>query len=378
MQQNRDKEVGLPRSEYFFSFLGLYQTYRHYNYYYIPTSPMRAFPRLVSAAARHTAVTRPLLSTPACTAPPLAACVSRPFFSGWNPFSTSKAKAATAVETQHARIVDKAHREASLLNERLVDASLELLDYLGTTVAAEKRGHAATTTDAAEEETAAESTVVIHDLVRVLLQEHTTPPTEVFDLTYRALCLPLVMEQRGLQRSLMVVLESVLPFQVYRVFEAVDLAVPGEGEAACAKRLVLVRFVRGMLGEIQIPAGSGLEEEEVLLVYLDDVKHSFSSLATCPAFVELEQNATDIALRSRLFLLLGQLCAEFDAEKTGKVLLQDLRETAEKVFGKDKATLMLEGAQTDAEGKIAYTQLTALLTRPPPRRKETPAAAAAA
>ncbi|KEG10561.1 hypothetical protein DQ04_03571040 [Trypanosoma grayi] len=74
-------------------------------------------------------------------------------------------------------------------------------------------------------------------------------------------------------------------------------------------------------------------------------------------------------MRARLYALLSRLCAEFDQANTGRVDLDELRVTVQRVLGPEQACLLLDGAQPDKDGKIRYTQLTSLLTRPPPRQR---------
>ncbi|RNF07574.1 hypothetical protein TraAM80_03257 [Trypanosoma rangeli] len=276
-------------------------------------------------------------------------CYSKRCF--WNFFSTrgggNEAAAQTANAVQHQSIVDKAHRDASLHNERLLDACLDLLALC--------RG----------EGTDRGSTDAVTAVVEATLHDVRKTPSEQFDLVYAALCLPIATTNRQVYRCLMVVLEAFLPEVLFRIFESEDLIVVGPDGAS--RRSALLRFVHALLGQANVP--DGVENEEVVLVYLDDVSALFPSLRRNPAFLELEANATCIAMKARLFALLSQLCAEFDTAGTGKVDLAELQATSQRVLGEVKARMLLDGAQPDKDGKIRYTQLTSLLTRPPPRPK---------
>nr|CCC53114.1 conserved hypothetical protein [Trypanosoma vivax Y486] len=289
---------------------------------------------------------------------------ARRFF--WNPFSTSDAdgkrlhmeKSESAVE-QHEGIVLKAQRDAMLHNERLLDACLELLSLCRPVEDA--RGKPAPSGGSLDMETVN----IVTAVVGVTLHDTHKTPAEQFDLIYAALCMPSVANNIELKRCLMVVLEALLPEALFRVFEGTNLSVVGpDGKR---QREVLSLFVHTLLGTVEVP--DGVEREELVLTYLDDVRNAFPALRGSQAFTELERNATRIAMRAKLYVLLSQLCAEFDREGTGKVNLCELQETAERVLGKEQAVLLLDGARPDAEGKIRYTQLTALLTRPPPRRQ---------
>lgn len=295
-------------------------------------------------------------------------CLRR-FF--WNPFASGTRGTVSATRNsvqrqntqQHASIAEKARRDADLENEQLLGACLDLLDMCS--------GNAAGSGPSSALDELARAR--IWELVDVLLHDHHRAPAEQFDLVYTALCMPAAQDHRQVQRSLLVVLRSVVPEALYRVFESVDLFVLRDDEQSLHQRDVLMKFAHAQLGDLHVP--DGLAEEEVLSVYVYDMKAAFPALATCHAWQVVERDAATIALKSKLFTLLGRLCAEFDEEKTGKVKLADLRSTAERVLGTDQASRLLEGAQVDKEGKIAYAQLVALLSRPPPK-KRAPAEAA--
>ncbi|EKF39465.1 hypothetical protein MOQ_000304 [Trypanosoma cruzi marinkellei] len=290
---------------------------------------------------------------------------SRRYF--WNPFATQSGGNETAAPpskntVQHQRIVEKAHRDASLHNERLLDACLDLLALCGGGGGAS----GAKMMDSHDGCTSidADAIDVIAAVVESTLHDFCKTPSEQFDLVYAALCLPIATSNRQVNRCLMVILEAFLPELLFRMFEGEDLIVVGPDGAS--RREALFRFVHALLGRAEVP--DGVESEEVVLVYLDDVRAMFPSLRNNPAFLELEANATSIAMKARLFALLSQLCVEFDKAGTGKVDLAELQATANRVLGEKKARMLLDGAQPDKDGKIRYTQLTSLLTRPPPRQ----------
>ncbi|EPY16880.1 hypothetical protein STCU_10930 [Strigomonas culicis] len=74
-----------------------------------------------------------------------------------------------------------------------------------------------------------------------------------------------------------------------------------------------------------------------------------------------------LVLQSKLFRLLAELCAAFDTERTGTVRLEELQQTAAQVLGEEKGRQLLAGVQADQDGRIRYTQLIFVLTRPPPQ-----------
>ncbi|KAG5477767.1 hypothetical protein LSCM1_05065 [Leishmania martiniquensis] len=283
----------------------------------------------------------------------------------WNPFAsgaTNSVSAAHNTEKQrnaerHEQLAGNAPHSADL--EQLSDACLDLLK------ACSGNAVGSPVPDTLDE--LARDRILI--LVRVLLHEHHRPPAEQFDLVYAALCLPAVQRRRQVQRCLFVVLRSVVPEALYRVFESVDLVVAQADERSLRQRDVLRTFTHAQLGELQVPGG--LAAEEVLSVYAEDMKAMFPALVSCPAWQVMERDAVTIALKAKLFALLGHLCAEFDEDKTGKVRLADLRSTAERALGKEQASRLLHGAQADKDGMIAYAQLAALLTRPPQRKSVT-------
>ncbi|KPI86035.1 hypothetical protein ABL78_4904 [Leptomonas seymouri] len=282
----------------------------------------------------------------------------------WNPFASFTKTGPSSLDAiaqrnaaQHAKIIGEAHRDADMQNELLLGACLDLLEMCG--------GNASGSVPSDKLDQLSRDS--IWALVDVMLHDHRRSPAEQFDLVYTALCLPAAQEVQEVKRCLIVVLHTVLPEALYRVFESVNLYVVHDDEQSLERRRVLLRFVHALLGDLRPP--QGLEEEEVLAVYLDDVKLMFPVLATCPAWAVVEKDAAAIALKAKLFALLGRLCAEFDENRSGKVKLDDLRSTAQRVLGEEQAAQLLEGAQPDKDGQIAYPQLAALLTRPPPKQE---------
>ncbi|KAG5503456.1 hypothetical protein JKF63_05595 [Porcisia hertigi] len=298
----------------------------------------------------------PLISSVVVTPLQTPLLCSRRFF--WNPFvsnTTGTASATRDSDEKHAKMLKKAHRDADLENEQLLSACLDLLKVCS--------GNAVgSATSNMLDRPACDC---IWALVDVFLHDHRRVPAEQFSLVYTALCLPAAQEHRQVQRSLLVILRSVIPETLYRVFESVNLFVLHDDEPSRCQRDTLMKFMRAQLGDLHVP--DGLAEEEVLSVYVEDMKAMFPSLVTCPAWHAVERDAVTIALKAKLFAVLSRLCAELDEGRTGKIKLVDLRLTAERVLGEDQAALLLEGAQADQNGSIAYPHLVALLTRPPPK-----------
>lgn len=321
----------------------------------------------IRGATTATAAVGALALTPAAVHSPARAFSFKiPFLS--NLFSDIQAGGDVA-RTQHEAALRGANQSASLHNERLLDACLDIMELCGGT---------STSGGLPRVEVDPESRQVLMTLSEVLLHKFTAPPWEQFDLVYAALCLPVARLDDGLYASLLVVLESIVPLPLYNLFvenSGTLVVVPGDsGDGGGQgteqqRRHVLSQFVHALLGDLHAP--EGLEEEEVLSVYTDDFIHAFPEAAASQSFRELQADVTGLAMRAKLFCLLGQLCAEFDQGNTGKVRLVELREAAERVLGKDQAALLLQGAPVDAEGRLHYPQLASLLTRPPPKRSST-------
>ncbi|CAJ1008934.1 hypothetical protein Q4I28_004247 [Leishmania naiffi] len=322
----------------------------------------RGLSRTTTGAGTSAEAARPatsLTSSLVSVLPSFTLACPRRFF--WNPFVSATTGATSAMHgsvaernaEQLAKRVEKVHHDAGLESERLLGACLDLLGMCS--------GNAAGSLSSNALDEVARDRIGV--LVDVLLHDHHRTPAEQFDLVYTALCLPAAQHHRQVQRSLLVVLRSVVPEALYRVFESVDLFLLQNDEQSLRQHDVLIKFVHALLGELHVP--DGLVEEEVLSVYVENMKAMFPVLATCPAWQVVERDAVTIALKAKLFALLSRLCAVLDEDKTGKVKLADLRSTAERVLRKGQASRLLEGAQADKDGKIAYPQLAALLTRPP-------------
>lgn len=292
-------------------------------------------------------------------------------FSWKNPFASSTRTPSASTSTlpsspaallgkEQQQRATKAQQEASLLNERLVDACLQVLELCGGTA-----GGSAPPRLVLDRQ----STEILWELADVMLHDFRRTPCEQFDIIYRALCLPIATENLQLTRSLMVMMECVLPCSVYRLFESTNLIGVTENEQGRHQRDVLRRLVHAMLGSVRAPPG--VHDAEAILVYLDDFRLAFPHVvASSPAFTALGETAVTTALQAQLYARLRQLCAEFDKEGTGKVQLAELQATAERVLGKEGAASLLAGAVADAAGMVAYAQLTALLTRPPPPQQQ--------
>lgn len=228
---------------------------------------------------------------------------------------------------------------------------------------------------------------VIFDVVDAVLHDYTKSPSQQFDLVYTALCLPAAQQFTHVRFPLMTLLEAITPGPLFQFFSSVNLFIPGYDEESIMKRNALINLARALMGECSTEGFSELpvscedfpelsqfraarkpaeiSEEEYILVLLDDFKRVFPTEIRVPAFESIESNATEISLRSRFYTLLGRLCIELDPEKSGKVKLEDLKEMAIRVLGKDRAELLLKDAPVDEEGKLRYAQLCALLSRPP-------------
>lgn len=274
----------------------------------------------------------------------------------WNPF-------AKVVNPDGANPFSNPTVEKDIrsLNERLLAACLEVLAVCGETNAGGGAAAAAPTNAPPLDR---HSKDTLYNLVDTFLHDMRRRPSEQFDAAYRALSLPIAAQQPHLRRQLLTVLECVLPHPLYHFFLNTDV-LRAAREGGEERQEALLLFVHGMLGDVRVPRDSGLSEDEVLQVYIEDFTNAFPEATETEAFKELDLSR--MALEARLFDLLGQLCAELDLERTGKVRLEDLRATAERVLGKEKTAMLLEGAVADEMGKIAYAQLTALLTRPPPQ-----------
>eukprot|EP00796_Vickermania_ingenoplastis_P007464 gene7464-5260_t len=273
-------------------------------------------------------------------------------------------------------------REAALepMQDRLLQTCVELLEMAGG--AADGRPPLKEVDSASRE--------VFFDLVDAVLHDYTKTPAQQFELVYAALCLPAAQQHLFVRRALMVVLEAVAPAPLHQLMSAVDLSLPEYDEESVIRRAAVIRLGRALMGGLEELAEEeafgdaskrpedALTEEEVLLVYLDDFKKAFPSACRAAAFELLERNAATIALKSQLFTLLGRLCREMDSEQSGKIRLEDLQSLAKRVLGEEKAKMLLDGAVADAEGKLRYAQLCALLTRAPPPPSLAAAAAATA
>ncbi|CCW62550.1 unnamed protein product [Phytomonas sp. EM1] len=245
--------------------------------------------------------------------------------------------------------------KSKFMDERLAGACLDLLKLCGNSGSVWR---ARKPLDRASKER-------LWKVTDMLLHESQLTPADQFDIVYDALCCPAARKEMQMRRILMVVLESVLPMDVFRLFEAEDLILPEVPDVHDAKnvalRSMLRRFIHSFLGELDAP--DGLTKEEVLRAYTEDFKHAFPTAALSPAFVELEKKAMRIAMRAKLIKLLMDLYAAFDTQRTGKVKLIELRHTVEQVMGKEKARQLLEDIPTDSEGNLAYAQFTWLLAR---------------
>lgn len=256
---------------------------------------------------------------------------------------------------------------------------------------------------------------VLFDLVDAVLHDYKKTPADQFELLYAAFCLPAAQTYAFLRTPLMTILECVTPPPFCQYLRGVDVFLPNFDEESMIRRAALLRFARVLMGDLEYlrqvgvvekeeeeegggdavvhdgassstPASTTMEkerwkiekEEVVVHAIVQDFKKCFPLATRGQAFLVLERRALDIALQSKLYALLGQLCVEMDREQTGKVSLNELDAMARRVLGKEKAASLLRGAEevVDAQGKLRYRQLCAILSRPPPPPSSTTTEAA--
>lgn len=313
-------------------------------------------------------------------------CSRRCLFGGV--FSSKKTEETTTT-TAAAPAGKSPLREEALepVQDRLLDACIKILEMCSG--GADGRPPLKEIDSASRE--------IYFDLVDAVLHDYTKTPAQQFDLLYSALCLPAAQEYQFVKRLLLVVMEAITPAPIAQLMLSVDLTLPDYDEESVIRRSVLLRFMRALMGGLAEEAESdeirfsgrgdaetldgegadgasngstsggfalpkGVSEEEALMVFLDDFRRAFPQVQRSPAFAVVEQHALNIALRSKLYTLLGRLCVEMDRERTGKVRLSELQEMANRVLGKEQAMELLKGAVPDAEGKLRYAQLCAILT----------------
>lgn len=267
-------------------------------------------------------------------------------------------------------------REEALepLQDRLLDTCVKILEMCG--------GYADGRPPLKEIDNASRD--VLFDLVDAVLHDYNKSPAEQFDLLYAALCLPAAQKYAFLRTPLLTIMECVVPQPFYQYLRGVDVFLPDYDEESIIRRESLLRFGRVLLGDLEFlqqvgqvegeegkentkksGSSSFLSEEVVVELIVEDFKKCFPNAIRVPAFEVLEKNALTIALQSKLYALLGRLCMELDPERSGRIALKDLEDTARRVLGKEKARSLLESSEkvVDAEGKLRYRQLCALLSR---------------
>lgn len=263
---------------------------------------------------------------------------SQRFF--WNPFSSGKQQQAL-VKLAEKHMAD---------SDALVEAALVILKSSNDVEKFSERDRDALT-----------------EVVSAVLTDSKKPGVQ-YDCVYVALSLPAVRGDETLKGELMVVLESILPREVYAVFDECGdqlfLLVENEEESGCsAPQDALRKMVYVLLGDLSL-LDAELDELDVDQIFLDAMTQCVV-LKDCASFAKLRENPNEAILRARIFSLIAELCATMDKEKTGKVSLDELRSSIVAVAGEAEAARLLEGTKPDLEGKIRYHQLSAILTRPP-------------
>ena len=203
---------------------------------------------------------------------------------------------------------------------------------------------------------------VLTEVVSAVLTDAKKPGLQ-FDSVYDALRQPAIRGDDALKGELLVVLESILPYEVYAVFEECGdnlFVVVDDGSCLPLRKMVYV-----LLGDLSL-LDSELDELDFDQIFADVAVAHAVVLESSKTFAKLRENPNEAILRARIFSLIAELCATMDKEKTGKVSLDELRSSIVAVAGEDEAKRLLEGTKPDGEGMIRYHQLSAILTRPPP------------
>lgn len=256
----------------------------------------------------------------------------------WNPFATTEQKRVSEA-------VSKIAADHVAQNEKLVDASLEILNCSSSL------------------EMSPEEYECVNQVVNMLFQDFSMKPAHQFDLVFAAMRLPAVQSAGdSLVEPFFVVLESILPDKLFAVFvEVKELTRLQE-----PRQVFLVRrLVHFLLGDLDLFIEEGADGD----IEVDDVFTSFAVdvpvVACAQSFTTLKASASEMVLKARLFSLLSDVCASFDPHKTGKIPLQEFKDSLVRVMGPEEAKLLLDGVQPDAQGLVRYHQVTSMLTKPP-------------
>lgn len=219
------------------------------------------------------------------------------------------------------------------MNENLVNAGLTLLNA----------------SSARQDELDAEDEEALSQVAQVLFSETFASHEEQFEVVYTALSRPAVRNVRELERSVMTVLEMVVPSAVYNVFVAVDVFTG------------LLEGERQLLHDVVVVLIDGAGNDDKLVELLGAAEAECPGLWELPAFSSLAKASEELLLKSRLYALITQTCLAFDPERTGKILISDLKPSLESVLGKEEGESLVGRLRPDSNGAVYYGQVSALL-----------------
>jgi hypothetical protein len=280
-----------------------------------------------------------------------------PFRLFWNPFHSQRKEGDGhrrygAVEPESAQKVRELAEDVLQNNERVVDASLDILKWNVDLLLADDE-HA-----------------VLSDVIGMLFFESYRSPSEQYDATYRALCLPVSQRTPELKSALLVVLEYLLPTPFFGIFRETGDALFMELTTDEQKLLWrgTVHLFLGDFTEFEANHANFAEiscDGEVnvteLLLRLEGI---IPTLATSPSFVQVKESSEQLLLKARLFDLLTRLCKMFDTAGNGLIQLSEFKDSLVNVVGQAEADAMLQGVAPDKDGCVRYFHVTSLLTRP--------------
>mmetsp|Transcript_11100 Transcript_11100/g.34422 ORF Transcript_11100/g.34422 Transcript_11100/m.34422 type:complete len:359 (-) Transcript_11100:73-1149(-) len=255
-------------------------------------------------------------------------------------------------------------------NDQLVEAALTLLEFVNSRDGSDATtSKLSTTSDNGELAFGAtvsrvdEQVEAVTGIIGMLFSSAFVSPYQQYLSVARLLDLPDVRRNANVVDASHAIYRVIMPASLARVVIFVDTS-PTFAEATLDERDHLHGLVEAVLDHGGSDAGDAKRDpDEVLLNALRKIETDFPLLFNDAVFIAALQDMNSICLQARFSYLVNETCLAFDPDRTGRIKLQELRESLEKLMPKYAVERMMAGCEADDDGTVYYPQMAAILMR---------------
>lgn len=230
-------------------------------------------------------------------------------------------------------------------NEQLVDAASELLERTNRT-----------------DDIPAEELDAVSGIVAMLFSEYLVSPWEQYCVVTRLTDIPSCRESDVTLKCVRAIIFTILPDALAQMVCAVD-QLPELRNATPEERQRVHRLVQVVIDNGGGGAATTEDVDRYLLDALQGIESGFPTLFNHSNFVYLLQDMNRVCLQARFAYLVNETCLAFDAERTGRISVKDLKASLSEIMPPHAVERFMHGVEPDVDGKIFYPQLALLLMR---------------